>query len=64
VIKERAKGIMVSRGISKEEKERLGLIHAEDPEEALELAFSLSGRNSKVAILQRGGEILPAIRKQ
>jgi nickel-dependent lactate racemase len=62
VIKERAKGIMVSPGISKEEKERLGLIHAKDPEEALYMAFSLSGRNSKVAILQRGGEILPVIK--
>jgi nickel-dependent lactate racemase len=62
VIKERAKGIMVSRGISKEEKERLGLIHAKDPEEALDIAFSLSGRNAKVAILQRGGEILPVIK--
>ena len=64
VIKERAKGIMVSRGISKEEKERLGLIHAKDPEEALDMAFSLSGRNSKVAILQRGGEILPAVKER
>jgi nickel-dependent lactate racemase len=62
VIKERAKGIMVSRGISKEEKEKLGLIHAENPQEALEMAFSLSGRKSKVAILQRGGEILPVTR--
>jgi len=63
VIKERAKGIFVSQGISKEEKERLGFIHAEDPQEALEIAFSLSGRDSKVAVLQRGGEILPVIKK-
>jgi nickel-dependent lactate racemase len=63
VIKERAKGIFVSQGISKEEKERLGFIHAEDPQEALEIAFSLSGRDSKVAVLQRGGEILPVVKK-
>jgi len=63
VIKERARGIFVSQGISKEEKERLGFVHAEDPQEALEMAFSLSGRDSKVAVLQRGGEILPVIKK-
>jgi nickel-dependent lactate racemase len=63
VIKERAKGIMVSPGIPKDEKERLGFIHAKDPQEALEMAFTLVGRNAKVAILQRGGEILPVIKE-
>jgi nickel-dependent lactate racemase len=63
VIKERAKGIMVSSGISKDETERLGFIHARDPQEALDIAFSLTGRDAKVAVLQRGGEILPAIQK-
>jgi nickel-dependent lactate racemase len=61
VIKERAKGIMVSQGISKSETERLGLLHAREPQEALEIAFSLLGRDAKVAVLQRGGEILPVI---
>jgi nickel-dependent lactate racemase len=64
VIKERAKGVMVSSGISKEDKERLGFIHAEEPQEALEIAFRLLGRNSKIAVLQRGGEILPAVQTQ
>ncbi len=62
VIKERARGIMVSPGISKEKKERLGFLHGETPQEALELGFSLVGRDGKVAVLQRGGEILPIIR--
>jgi nickel-dependent lactate racemase len=61
VIKERAKAVFVAQGISKEEKERLGFIHARDPQEALEIAFSLQGRDAKVAVLQRGGEILPQI---
>jgi len=61
VIKERAKGIMVSQGISKSETERLGLLYAREPQEALEIAFSLLGRDAKVAVLQRGGEILPVI---
>jgi nickel-dependent lactate racemase len=61
VIKERAKGILVCPGISKEETERLGFLYTKSPQEALETAFSLLGRDAKVAILQRGGEILPEI---
>ena len=64
VIKERVRGILVSPGISKEETERLGFIHAKEPQDALEIAFSLLSRDSKVAVLQRGGEILPVIRKK
>ncbi|MCX8116635.1 MAG: nickel-dependent lactate racemase [Desulfobacterota bacterium] len=59
VIKERARAIFVAKGISKAEKERLGFLHAETPQEALEMAFSLLGRKAKVAVLQRGGEVLP-----
>jgi len=62
VIKEMATGILVSTGISKEETERLGFAYARDPREALERAFSMTGRNAKIAVLQRGGEILPVIR--
>ncbi|OGP91892.1 MAG: hypothetical protein A2156_07745 [Deltaproteobacteria bacterium RBG_16_48_10] len=61
VIKERAKGILVCPGISKGETERLGFLHAQKPQEALEMAFSIMGRDAKVAVLQRGGEILPII---
>ena len=63
VIKERAKGIMVSHGISKSETERLGFVYAREPQEALDIALSLLGRHAKVAVLQRGGEILPVIQK-
>ncbi len=63
VIKERANGILVSPGISKEQTEKLGFTYAKDPQEALEIAFSLSSRDAKVAVLQRGGEILPVIEK-
>jgi len=63
VIKERAKGVFVSQGISKEQKERLGFIHAETPLEAMDMAFGISGSQAKVAVLQRGGEILPVIKE-
>ena len=62
VMKERARGIMVSQGIGKEETERLGFIHAREPQEALEIAFSLMGPEAGVVVLQKGGEILPIIR--
>ena len=62
VIKGRAKGILVSPGISKEEAERLGFIYARNPQEALDIAFSHLSRDAKVAVLQRGGEILPVIK--
>jgi nickel-dependent lactate racemase len=62
VIKERGKGILVSPGISKEETEKLGFTYARDPQEALNIAFSQLSRDAKVAVLQRGGEILPAIK--
>lgn len=61
VIKERAKGILVATGISKEETERLGFFYVKSPKEALKIAFSLLGRDAKVVVLQRGGEILPIV---
>jgi nickel-dependent lactate racemase len=62
VIKERARGILVSPGISQKEAERLGFIYAREPQEALEFALSHLSRPARVAILQRGGEILPVIK--
>ena len=61
VIKERARGILVCPGISKMETEKLGFFYAKSPQEALEMAFSLLGRDAKVSVLQRGGEILPVL---
>ena len=61
VIKERAQGILVSPGISKEETEQLGMIYGASPQEALDTAFTLVGEDAKVAVLKRGGEILPVI---
>jgi nickel-dependent lactate racemase len=63
VIKERARGILVCPGISKIETEKLGFLYARDPQEALEIAFSLMGGDAKIAVLKRGGEILPVIGK-
>lgn len=62
VIKEKAKGILVSKGILKEQTEKIGFIYAKSPQEALEIGFSLLGKDAKVAILHRGGEILPIVK--
>jgi nickel-dependent lactate racemase len=64
VIKERAKGILVTRGISREDAEKLGLEHADEPQDALEMAMSICGQDAHVAILQRGSEILPVIEEE
>ena len=55
--------IMVSPGITIEEKARLGLAtprHRKTP--ALEMAFDKQGRKAKVAVLRQGGDILPLVR--
>jgi len=54
--------IMVSPGVTIEEKARLGLRHAQTVQDALEMAFDKQGRQAKVAVLRQGGHILPLIR--
>lgn len=61
VIKERAAGILVTRGISEAETEKLGLLYAAEPQDALEMALSHCGGDAKVAVLRRGSEILPIV---
>ena len=61
VIKERAQGILVSAGISKQETEKLGLTYAATPQEALDIALDRLGKEAQVAVLRQGGEILPVV---
>jgi nickel-dependent lactate racemase len=56
--------IIVSPGITREEAERLGFRHAATAQEALEMAFERQGRQSKVAVLRRGGHILPLVESE
>ena len=51
--------IVVSPGISAEDKRRLGLGHASTVAEALEKALAGCGSKASVAVLRHGGEILP-----
>ena len=53
--------IMVSPGIPKAEKEKIGIIHADAPQEALEEAFKIVGPNAKIGVFRHGGEIMPVL---
>ena len=61
LIKDKARGIMVRNGIPREDQVHLGFIPAETPQEALQEAFRLVGKNATVAVLRHGGEALPVV---
>jgi len=63
VIKEHARGIIVTTGIKKDEAEKIGFIYSREPQEALERAVLLLGGDPKIAVFKRGGEILPVIKE-
>jgi nickel-dependent lactate racemase len=61
VIKDKGCGILVSPGINKETTEKLGFYWAKNPQDAIELAFSLQGKNANVIVSKNGGEIMPLL---
>jgi nickel-dependent lactate racemase len=61
VIRDKGVGILVSPGIDREKTTKLGFKWAETPQKALELAFSIKGRNASVAVLKNGGEVMPLL---
>ena len=62
VIRDRARGIMVSPGIPAETQARLGFKHARTPQDALNLGFEMAGPSAKVVVLRHGGDVLPVIK--
>jgi len=64
VVRERATGIMVSSGIAPGDQRKLGFLPARTPQEALDEAFRLIGRDARVAVMKHGGEILPLVAGQ
>jgi nickel-dependent lactate racemase len=62
VIKEQATGIMVSENISKEIKEKIGFMHAESVEDALNLAIKIKGSDASIVAMLHAGEILPIVK--
>jgi len=61
VIREKATGILVSPGINAGTATRLGFHYAKTPQEALNFALDIKGKNATIAILRNGGEIMPII---
>lgn len=61
VIQKKASCILVSPGIGPEVAEKIGFKWAPTPQDALEMAYSLKGRQAKVISFRHGGEILPVI---
>ncbi|MEJ5377365.1 MAG: nickel-dependent lactate racemase [bacterium] len=58
-VREKAQVILVSPGISVEDKKRLGFVHAQDPQEALKEAFKKQGPEARVAVLTHAPDTLP-----
>lgn len=61
LIKDKATGIMVANGIARADQLRLGFVPADSPQDALEKAFRIAGKNSTVSVLRHGGEALPVV---
>ena len=61
LIRDKATGILVSKGIPRAETEHLGFLYAGTPALALEKAFKIAGKNATVGILRNGAEALPLI---
>jgi len=61
LIRDKATGIMVSNGIPTKDQIHLGFIPTDNPQQALEKAFEIVGRDATVAVLRHGGEALPVL---
>jgi len=61
IIVDRAKTILVSKGLDRTTTERLGFLYAKDPASAVCLARDIAGADAKIAFLSNGGEILPIV---
>jgi hypothetical protein len=61
IVKDLARGIIVSPGISPKTASRLHLAHASTPQEALTIAMGWLGGNASVAVFTHGAEMLPVV---
>jgi len=61
VIRDRARGILVSPGIGRETQRYIGFTPIQTPQEAIDSAFAMLGENATVAVLHHGGDVLPVV---
>ena len=60
-VMDRVECVLVSPGVSRVQAERLGFRHAPSAQEAIALAFARHGPGASVAVLRRGGHVLPRV---
>jgi nickel-dependent lactate racemase len=58
---EKAELILVSKGITKEEAEKVGFLWAETPGDAFRRALEIAGKNASVAVLEGASRMLPLV---
>ena len=61
LVRDKVTPIIISPGISAEHAEQMGLIWAEGPQEALDRALAIMGRDASVGVIRRGGEVVPVV---
>jgi len=61
VIRDNGVGILVSQGICRADAEKLGFKHAPTPQDALDMAFEIKGRDASVLVIRQGGAALPIL---
>ena len=61
IVAKHGRCISVTRGISREQAEHVGFIYAETPQDALEKAFAMKGRDASITVLRDAGTICPRI---
>lgn len=61
IVREKARGILISQGIDKETTEKLGLIWASDLADAYAKATALVGASAEVLVFRNGGDVLPVL---
>jgi len=59
VIRDNGTGILVSQGICRADTEKLGFKYAPTPQDALDMAFDIKGRDASVLVIRQGGAALP-----
>jgi lactate racemase len=58
---EKARLILVTQGISEADIKRVGLHYAATPQQALEMAFQMTGSEAQVAVLRGAAQMLPIV---
>lgn len=61
VVRDLARGIMVSKGIPADVQFHIGFEHARSPQHALDQAFDIAGRQARIVVIRQGGHVLPVV---